>query len=224
MWLGVLTDEEAATLQAEPIVPGAKPGERGAAADFYERQHVPGDLTAQPRPYRLWSAKVAQVSAAPLGWPADLPDNWGTRDKFSDYKPLPEASAFLQAGLLGDGRSEWPFWFRGPDSVLVLYHDKVGDAGRLRLARVSGPAGRVVWDAALPLADLEASMFGESTLAFVGTEPNPAHDPRSEVSRETHETLVVPNVASGDVARYDLTAESVVETEALAAPSRDVEA
>ena len=218
MWLGVLTDEEAATLQAEPVVPGAEPGERrGAAADFYERQHVPGELSAGPVPYRLWSAAVARVSAAPSGWSAELPDNWGTRDKFSDYKPLPEAPAFLQAGLLGDGRSERPFWFRKPDSVLVLHHDKLGDAGRLRVARVSGPAGRVIWDAALTLAALETSMFGESTLAFVGTAPNPAHDPRSEVSRETHETLVVLNVASGDVARYDLTAESVVEAEAPAA-------
>ena len=33
--------------------------------------------------------------------------------------------------------------------------------------------------------------------------------------------LVVLNVASGNVARYDLTAESVLEIEAPAAPSRD---
>jgi len=217
MWLGVLTDEEAKTLQAEPVVPGAKPGERrGAAADFYERQHVPGDLTVQPRAYRLWSAKVARVSAAPRGWSKDLPDNWGKRDAFSNYALLPEAPAFLRAGLLGDGRSKRPFWFREPDSVLILHHDKVGGAGRLRLTRVSGPAGRVVWDAALPLADLEAAMYGERTVVFVGTEPNPAHDPRSEVSRETHEKLVVIDVRSGTVATFDLTAESVREVDPAA--------
>lgn len=212
MWLGVLTDEEAATLQRPPEVPGAKPGERrGVMADFLERQHVPGDLTVQPRPYRLWSAKVAKVSAAPPGWSKELPDNWGTREQFSDYAALPEAPVFLQAGLLGDGRGKLPFWFREPDSVVVLHHDRVGGAGRLRLARVSGPAGRVVWDAALPLATLEASMHGTQHLVFIGREPNPAHDPTSETSRATHERLVAVDVASGAVAGCDLTEESLRE-------------
>jgi hypothetical protein len=222
-WLGVLTADEAATLQAEPVVPGAQPGERrGGAADFFARQHVPGDLVPQPRPYRLWSAKVSRVSAAPRDWPKELPDNWGTREQFSDYAALPEAPPFLLAGLLGDGRSERPFWLRDPDSVLVLHHDKVGDAGRLRLARVAGPAGRVVWDAALPLADLAAAFHGnhagnhagERGLAIVGSLPNPAYDPKSEVSREEHELLVAIDVASGGVASFDLTEASTRETDA----------
>src|SRR6185436_12993769 len=34
-WLGVLTEKEATTLQAAPVVPGAQPGERpGVLADF----------------------------------------------------------------------------------------------------------------------------------------------------------------------------------------------
>ncbi len=131
---------------------------------------------------------------------------------------LPEAPALLQAGLLGDGVSERPVWFREPDSVLVLHHDKVGDAGRLRVARVTGPAGRVVWDAGLALANITASMPGDRTLVFVGTEPNPAYDARSPVSREQHEKLVALDVASGTVTTYDLTAESVLETAFLEAP------
>jgi hypothetical protein len=209
-WLGVLTEEEATALQGEPVVPGAQPGERrGAAADFFAREHVPSILSAQPRAYRLWSARVTKVSAAPTGWSKELPDNWGTRDQFGDYQALPGAPTFLQAGLLGDGRSEHPFWFREPDSVPVLHHDKLGDAGRLRLTRVAGPGGRIVWDAALPLANLEAVTSGERTLVLVGTEPNPAYDARSEVSRDAHEKIVAVDIAGGGVTTFDLTAESV---------------
>ncbi|MFN8641789.1 MAG: hypothetical protein U0802_09085, partial [Candidatus Binatia bacterium] len=165
-----------------------------------------------------WSAQVTAVSAAPRDWPAELPDNWGTRDRFSDYQPLPEAPPFLQAGLLGDGRTPHPMWYREPDSVLVLHHDKVGDAGRLRLARVAGPGGRVVWDAALPLADLVASTYGATHVALLGRAPNAAYEPGDESSREEHEVLVAVDVASGAVAPFDLTAESVRDPDAMGAP------
>ncbi len=216
-WVGVLTDAEAARLQADPVVPGAKPGERpGAMADFLASQHVPDNLNTQPVSYRLWSARVTKVSAAPRDWPAELPNNWGTRDQFSDYQPLPESPPFLQAGLLGDVRPPQPYWFREPDSVLVLHHDKVGGAGRLQVARIAGPGGRVVWNSALALADLDVSMYGPSDLAFLGSVPNPAHDASSETSREEHQTLVALHVESGAVHRYDLTAESTAETAPVA--------
>lgn len=206
-WLGVLTDAEADTLRKPPVVPGSKPGDRrGAMAEFLESQHVPGDLDVQPQRYRLWSARLAKVSAAPRGWPKELPDNWGTRDAFSDYQPLPEAPHFLQAGLLGDGRSESPMWYREPDSVVVLHHDKLGDAGRLRLARVAGPGGRVVWDAALPLAELTSATYGPGQIVLFGTVPNPAHNPDSAESREQHEVLVAVDVPTGTVSSFDLTA------------------
>lgn len=212
MWLGVLTDSEADTLSKPPVVPGAKPGERrGAMADFLASQHVPGRLEAAPTRYRLWRAKVKKVSAAPRDWPAHLPDNWGTRDQFSDYAPLPDAPVFLQAGLLGNGEAETPFWYREPDSVLVLHHDKVGKDGRLRLARVSGPAGRVVWDAALGAAALDSAMYGARIVSLVGGGPNPAHEPKAERSRETHQLLVSVDVTDGRLASYDLTAESVTD-------------
>jgi hypothetical protein len=75
-----------------------------------------------------------------------------------------------------------------------------------------------VWDAALGLARLAAMMHGDRTLVFVGTEPNPAHDPRSDVSREEHQKLVVVNAAGGGVASYDLTVESVREEGPVALP------
>ncbi len=210
-WLGVLTDEEAKTLQADPVVPGRDPNERrGAMYEFLESQHVPQPLyDVRPMPYRVWSAKVEQVSAGPKDWPKELPDNWGKRPKFSAYKALPDAPPFLKAGLLYDGSSQNPYWFREPDSLLVLHHDKVGGSGRLRVARVSGPVGKVAWDAAFPLANLQTSMPGTTVLAFTGTEPNPAYEPDDETSREEHEKLVVLDVATGTVKTFDLTAETI---------------
>jgi hypothetical protein len=116
----------------------------------------------------------------------------------------------LRAGIQHDQ----PFPGVEPGSVLVLHYDKVGDGGRLRVARATGPAGRLAWDADLALAHLSAAMFGDSTLAFVGTVPDPAYEPYSEVSRDKHEVLVFVNEATGIVARYDLTAESVVDADA----------
>jgi hypothetical protein len=209
-WLGVLTDEEAKALQADPVIPGRDPNEpRGVLYDVYEAQHVPQRLEAQPKPYRVWSAKRTKVSQAPKDWPKDWPDKWGTRDKFSEYKVLPEAPPFLQAGFLSDGHSEYPVWLTEPDSVLILHHDKVGSEGRLRVARVSGPAGKVVWDAALPIGEMQVSMIGKPVLAFVGTEPNPQHDPEDEQSRDEHEKLVMLDTGTGAVAAFDMTAESI---------------
>jgi hypothetical protein len=209
-WLGVLTDKEAETLRADPVIPGRAPNEpRGPMYDYLKSRHVPDLLRPQPQPYRLWSAHVAQVSSAPRDWPKDFPDTWGTHDEFSDYELLSEAPPFLQAGLLGNGVSEQALWLRDPDSVLVLHHDKLGPTGRLRLTRVAGPAGRVVWDAPLGLADLDAVLLGAPAIAFVGTEPNPAHDPRKPSSSAEHTKIVAVDVASGRVASYDLTAESV---------------
>jgi hypothetical protein len=208
-WLGVLTDNEAATLQADPVVPGRDPKEpRGAMYDFLKSRHVPELLRPQPQAYRLWSARVAQVSSAPRDWPKDFPDKWGTHDEFSDYAALPESPPFLQAGLLGNGVTEQALWLREPDSVLVLHHDKLGPSGRLHVTRVAGPAGRVVWDAPLGLAELDGGLLGP-TIAFVGTEPNPAHDPRNRASSAAHTKIVAVDVANGRVASYDLTAESV---------------
>jgi hypothetical protein len=50
-------------------------------------------------------------------------------------------------------------------------------------------------------------------IAFVGTEPNPAYDPESQLSRERHEKVVVLSVASGEVVTHDRMEQSTVETE-----------
>ena len=220
-WLGVLTDKEADHLRHRPVVPGRKADERpGAMQQFLEANHVPGALNDPlPQPYRLWGARVKQVSAAPPEWPKELPDNWGTRPQFSDYKVLPDAPAFLRAGLLRTHRDvDTPLWYRDPDSVLVLHSDKLGEAGRLQLTRVSGPRGVIVWRAPLPFTSLESVMRGEADLLLWGREIPPAPT-GTGADTGAHQKLVRLDVASGKTTTLDLTAESLEQARiAPAAP------
>lgn len=207
-WLGLLTDSEAQHLSTPPRVPGRDPDERpGAMQQHLERQHVPAPLhDPLPQPYRLWSARVAQVSAAPPDWPKDWPDNWGTRARFSDYAVLPASPAFLRAGLLRPHPdSDVPFWYREPDSVLVLHSAKLGAAGRLVLTRIAGPRGDVVWRAPLPLSELLSVMHADGDLVLLGQEP--VEHERGDV--RTHAKLVRIDVAGGATRVLDLTTDSL---------------
>jgi hypothetical protein len=220
-WLGVLTDREAEDLQKKPVIPGRDPDERpGVMQEFLEANHVPQDLTEEPQQYRLWGARVEQVSAGPADWPKELPNKWGTRPKFSDYKVLPEAPSFLTAGLLREfADNEQPLWYTEPDSVVVLHHDKLGEAGRLKLARVSGPVGKLVWDVPLGVADLQAVMRDRRIdLVLLGTEPvavardakpGPGMDPDAQLTEDEHVKLVRVSISDGSTKSFDLTAESV---------------
>jgi hypothetical protein len=210
-WLGVLTDKEAEHLRHPPVVPGRDPGERpGVMQRFLEENHVPVPLhDPLPQPYRLWGARMEQVSAAPPDWPKDWPDRWGTRPQFSDYAVLPESPVFLRAGLLRPHRdSEIPFWYRDPDSVLVLHTDKLGEAGRLHLTRIVGPRGSTVWHVPLPFTALDSVMHREADLVLWGHEPmqGPADHGSSAA---THHKLVRLDVASGRTRVLDLTTESL---------------
>ncbi|MBL0163237.1 MAG: hypothetical protein IPP82_06235 [Xanthomonadales bacterium] len=208
-WLGVLTDAEADELSHPPVIPGRDTGERpGALQQFLNDNHVPQPLNNPlPRPYRLWQAKMTEVSAAPQDWPKELPDNWGKRSEFSEYKVLADAPAFLRAGLLRQHRhAEIPLWYRDPDSVLVLHVDKLGDAGRLQLTRVSGPNGKVVWQAPLPMASLASVMHGDHDLLLWGSVPDVADDGRSG-GHPWHQVLVRVDVPTGKSMVLDLIRE-----------------
>ncbi|MEO8460863.1 MAG: PA2928 family protein [Dokdonella sp.] len=181
-WLGVLTDKEADALSHAPVIPGRDPNERpGALQQYLNANHVPSPLNDPlPQPYRLWRARVKQVSAAPPGWSKELPDRWGKRSEFSDYRMLPDSPSFLRAGLLRQHRdAEIPLWYRNPDSVIVLHVDKLGEAGRLQLTRIAGPRGAVVWQTPLPFVSLESVMRGENDLVLWGKGPDSAGDHKS---------------------------------------------
>lgn len=209
-WLGVLTDKEATDLSHPPVIPGRDPGERpGALQQFLNENHVPTRLDDPlPQPYRLWRARVKEVSAAPPDWPKNLPDKWGKRSEFSDYEVLPESPSFLRAGLLRQHRDDAvPLWYRDPDSVLVLHVDKLGDAGRLQLTRIAGPRGNTVWQAALPFVSLQSVMRGNDDLLLWGNAPAYAGDHESGET-VTRWTLAHIDTTTGQTTMLDLTAES----------------
>lgn len=209
-WLGVMTEQESRLYTNKPVIPGRDPGERpGAMQQYLEANHVPAPLhELQAQPYRLWAARVRQVSAAPPDWPKHFPDTWGKRPQFSDYQLLPEAPPLLRAGLLhnGDPR-EQALWYRQPDSVLVLHRDKLGSEGRLQLSRISGPAGKPVWSTTLPLDDLQAVMPNDQDLLLLGSEPATANGGAGGGGPQVKAVRV--EVASGRIATLDLTAESM---------------
>jgi hypothetical protein len=215
-WLGLLTEQEAELYRNPPVVPGRAPGERpGAMQQFLEANHVPPPLhQPAPQPYRLWSARVVQVTAAPPDWPREWPDNWGTRPQFSAYEVLPDAPSFLRAGLLREsGKHDQALWYRQPDSVLVLHSDRLGKEGRLQLTRISGPAGKPVWSVVLPMDDLHAVMHKEQALVLLGSEPPFASADQKTVAQGPHLGLVRVDIPTGSTKALDLTAKSLEQSD-----------
>lgn len=199
-WLGVLTDDEAAAIQPKPLGENA-----GAMAHFRESMRAPLDLAhTGPNRYRFWQAKVEQVSAAPHGWPKSLPDKWGKRPYYSSFTPFEKSPEFLQAGLLGDGRSKLPIMLKAPDSVLILHRDRIDDEGRLHVSRMAGPDGRRLWDAALPLSILQSVMPGEKSLVLFGRAyPTPL--PRvGDPYHAAEEWIVALDPADGAIRTFNL--------------------
>jgi hypothetical protein len=213
-WLGVMSAEEGQRFRGRvAAVTAALSGDRRERA-YHDasRLEPPRDGLGAPVWLRLWGARVDQVSAAPPGWPASLPNRWGTRAAYSEVAPLPESPEFLQGGLLhAGGTPAAPLLVRQPDGVFVLHRDKLGEEGRLQLTRVAGPGGRPVWNARLPLSVLQAVLAGPPegrTLVLVGREYTPVGAARDPY-REAHEQVVSVDVVSGAVRAYDLTALGV---------------
>lgn len=209
-WLGVLTDKEADMLSQPPVVPGSKPGDRpGVMQKFLEENHVPTPLNEPlPQAYRLWGAHVKTVSAAPADWPKELPDNWGKRPHFSRYEVLPEAPSFLRAGLLREHPdTQDPLWYLNPDSFLVLHVDKLGAEGRLVLSRVSGPVGKLVWQATLAMTSVDSVMPGASDIYLWGREPV-ASDDHGNGGQHEHLKLARVELATGQATLTDMTVAS----------------
>lgn len=248
-WLGVLTDAEAAQLSRPLPQPDAATGTAAAAAKAQMAAvRALDDLPVlhQGQRYRLWQARIERRSAAPPDWPADFPDNWGTYRHYTAFSPLPDAPTFLGGGLLDPSGRRAPAWLREPDSVFVLDRDRLGENGRLRLARIAGPRGNVVWRSPLPLSLLQAAsvegaqavLFGRAFAAIVddgagegssgeeaGAQPVEAGDAtrsgaadggRDEPYHAAHERLVAVDLAAGIVRSFDLTRDAPALLDAAA--------
>lgn len=171
-WIGVLSEGEAQRSEAQ-------------------RSLVFADPEEAPR-VRLWSATARREAGFV-----------GVRTILSGFAPMPESPEFLRGGLLSDGNLQnQPLLLFKPDSLLVLHWGRLGEDGRIRLSRVAGPAGRVLWTADLPMARLDAVMPGEATLALLGsrTEPDLVR-PRERLPVEVDQLAVV-DLTTGRTTSY----------------------
>lgn len=201
-WLGVLTDDEAAAVQPKPL--GERPG---AMEQMRESMRAPPDLShSGPKRYRLWHAKVQQVSAAPPGWSKDLPDNWGKRPLYTNFAVFEKSPEFLQAGLLSDGRSNLPLLPKEPDSVLVLHRDRIDEDGRLQVTRFAGPDGRVLWATALPLSLLHSVMPGKESLVLFGRAYIPDRPRPGDPYHSAHEWVIALDLKDGAIRTFNVSA------------------
>jgi len=173
MWLGLL---------AEPEVAG-----------FRDQGEIGGvDPQRYPRT-RLWRAFIGSKETF-----------FGPRATFRDFKPLPEGPEYLTAGLLQDGRCchNIPILLFKPDSVLVLHRDRLGEGGRLRLTRATGPLGKPAWTVDLPLEAIEDVMPGEGSLVLVGRREEPPLFNTRNARPESVDQLVSIDLATGALSVY----------------------
>jgi hypothetical protein len=165
-------------------------------AKTFEKNGAIGGLDYESR-RRLWSARTS-----------DGTNFFGKYLKYHDFKPL--GPDFLAPGLLAEHRPTGPervLWYREPDSLLVLHRDRLGEMGKLRLSRVAGPDGRVVWQAQLPMSMLQCVMPGERSVALVGVEYLPAADQRPrDPMHGASQMLVSIDLSSGRVSAHDFSA------------------
>jgi hypothetical protein len=97
---------------------------------------------------------------------------------------LPESPDFLMAGLLieeaSQSRNPTALWRREPDSVFVISSDRLGEEGRLQMARVSSEKGAPIWSATLPLSQLNAWIPGNSHALIMGPAPSEKRSPMAQ--------------------------------------------
>ena len=177
VWLGLLAETELAEMR-----------ERHAVS-------LEMDFTV-PRRHRLYRGELTRIEG-------DL----GARMEYRNLNALPESPEFLMAGLLTQYSSRYngqsALWRRDPDSVFVLSYDRLGDDGRLQLARISGPNGTSVWSASLPLSKLSAWIPGERHALMLGPNPSAKRSPMAEEGENPVMQVVAIDLVSGAVNSFN---------------------
>jgi hypothetical protein len=131
----------------------------------------------------------------------------GLSQKLKLVAPLAEAPEFLFAGLAVQAPDADPpsaMWRRDPDSVYVFHRDRLGDEGRWLLSRVAGPAGRVVWQLALPLSNLGLWWPGARHAVLAGPWLKAPRSPMAEEREGPPLQIVSVDLESGAMASFNL--------------------
>jgi hypothetical protein len=176
-WLGLLAESELAELQERHVV--------SHQMDF-----------SVPRRQRLYRAELKT-----------LQEFLGPRTTYLNPAVLPESPEFLMAGLLtqgpGGSSGQSAMWRREPDSVFVLSRDRLGDEGRLQLARISGPKGVPVWSVALPLSNMGAWIPGERHALMLGPAPSAPRSPMAEEGENPVSQILSIDLKTGAVQSFN---------------------
>ena len=150
----------------------------------------------QPMRHKLYRARLKKVE-----------EFFGPRWQFLDPAPLPESPDFLMGGLLTQDSPDWDqqtaLWRRNPDSVFVLSRDRLGEEGRMQIARIAGPAGRVVWSKALPLSAVISWLPGERHALMLGPDPSAQHSPMAEEGENASMQIISIDLETGDLKSFN---------------------
>lgn len=177
-WLGLLAEPELAQVQEG----------RGVSQQM--------DFSV-PRRQRIYRAAMEQEEEFPFG----------PRWTYKNAAALPESPEFLMAGLLtqgpGGSSNQSAMWRREPDSVFVLSRDRLGEAGHMQLARVSGPKGTAVWSVALPLSAMSAWVPGESHGILLGPDSAAPRSPMAEEGENPVMQIVSVDLKTGELKSFN---------------------
>jgi hypothetical protein len=176
-WIGLLAEPDLAMLQERHVVTPQM------------------DFTV-PRRQRLYRAEIETVQ-----------EFFGLRTVYKNPAVLPESPEFLMAGLLTQGPGGYgqqsALWRREPDSVFVLSRDRLGEDGRLQLARVTGPKGSPAWSAALPLSNMSAWLPGERHALMLGPAPSAEHSPMAEENENPAQHILSIDLQTGAIQSFN---------------------
>lgn len=132
---------------------------------------------------------------------------FGSSWSYGEPVVLPESPDFLMAGLLpqesGLGQHGTALTRRKPDSVFVLSKDRLGDEGRLQLARISVKDGAPVWSVALPLSTMNAWLPGERHAVMLGGNPSAEKSPMAEENENVVMQVVSIDLVTGEVKSFN---------------------
>lgn len=126
----------------------------------------------------------------------------GTKIQHQNPTALPESPEFLMGGLLiqesSDSYTKSVMWRSEPDSVFVLSRDRLGDEGRMQIARISIDKGAPVWSVALPISNLSAWLPGEHHAIILGPDPSAPRSPMAEENDNTAHHILSLDLATGE--------------------------
>ena len=176
-WLGLLTDLDLEMMREKKVI--------STQMDF-----------TTPRRSRLYRATLQEVTGF-----------FVTAIEHQNPTVLPDSPDFLMAGLLTQERShsskKSAFWGREPDSVLVLSLDRLGEEGRLQLARVSSEKGVPVWSVNLPLSGLSGWFPGEHHALLLGPAPSAERSPMAEENDNSMQHVLSVDLATGAMQAFN---------------------